>query len=125
MAISCVVTEKMIRNVGDTSYSAPINQLPRNHATPKAVSNIPKPVLLPDFGTIPLTAAFIILSCAPIPVPHSNTPMIKAHVEFIPKTNIANKALINVDIMSIFNPYLSYNPPKNNAATASTAIAPA
>lgn len=45
MARSCTETETATSHTGFASYSAPSSQLPRNHAMPKPVSKMPKPVL--------------------------------------------------------------------------------
>ena len=60
--LSLLYAETATSQPGFVSYSAPRSQLPRNQATPKPVSKMPKPVLRMEEGMILLTAAFIMLS---------------------------------------------------------------
>ena len=76
-------------------------------------------------GTIPLTAAFIILSCAPIPIPHRIIPIPIIRAFPVMKIKQEKKVLHSVEMISAFSPILSKSQPKNSAAKASTAIAAA
>ncbi len=76
-------------------------------------------------GTICVTAAFKIDSCAPMPTPQSAMPTSSAPTLWHANTNTANGAESTVDHTSACTPFLSYSKPNTSAATASTSIAPA
>ena len=76
-------------------------------------------------GTILVTAALRMDSCAPIPTPQSAMPTSSMGTELNANTNTANGAEIAVDHTRALTPFLSYIMPKMSAATASTSIAPA
>ena len=67
----------------------------------------------------------MMLSWAPIPMPHSTIPATIAAGLPDRKISPEKSALRAVDRISAFRPTLSNSQPKNSAANASTAIAPA
>ena len=72
-----------------------------------------------------LTAAFMMLSWAPMPTPQSRMPTAISSGSPVRKTKPAKKALHAVETIRAFSPTRSNSQPKKRAAKASTAIAPA
>ena len=91
----------------EREYKIPKSQDPKNQKIPNEHSNIPYPLALFFFGTMDVTAAFNIDSCAPIPIPQRISPKRVAHSLVNPKIKSENGAEINVEIARTFTPFLS------------------
>ena len=78
-----------------------------------------------DLGMIWLTAAFMMLSSAPMPIPQRTIPMIMHAGLPVRKMKQEKKVLHRVARTMVFSPILSKSQPKNRAAKASTAMASA
>lgn len=93
IAANCARTDTATIAGRLASYSTPSSQLPINQNTPNEHSKIPYPVARLLLGTISVTAAFKIDSCAPIPTPHSAMPSSSKGTEGKAKMNTEKGAL--------------------------------